>query len=511
MTRARRAAVFLLSLLFAAGLAAWCLWVPRRPEGLFRAIPRGATVLVHTRDLASQWATLAANPLARVALGGAGMSAADLDQSLTNREFAAWMERLAGGEIAAAYVPQFVPGGGAGWVFASWLGADSRRLRWTLDFVKVPGIRKMIDYRGHAVWTYRPRGWRSPETISLSLTDGMLVGCIADRTTAMLSVLDTYDGQPHAPGLDAAAVRSPFPPGTLGGWVRPDTPRGGEFAFSAVIAASNRLAVTLDTPWTWPATNAAAGGEPPVAFPDDLNGWVVADKSLLFSWLAPRATNGVWPQVLAFLDAQTGPRVGVGLLSEPCSGRFQGMKVPTLFLAAVPTDAAALPDAIRRELDAINVSNKAGLVLHPFPPPAPPVVAVESVMDTPYAKFAVDDLIAWQPDDRAYVFATNLRGLTNALVRAGASAWGRAPSSPDPLYGFFNLRDGGKAIRVALAAWEVKLAFDDPDGTAARRQTIDEIKAWIDVLAGMEQVTFSAPSAREVRLELEFGPARRAE
>ncbi len=500
MRMLRRISFWALALLFAAGTIFWSLYIPHRPLDLYRAIPAQATFVSAHHNLAGRWGDLATNPVTRSLLLSLGFDEDDLDSAADGADAGPWLKRLAGQETLFAYVPRLGPAGETAWVFASWLGSGSQRLRWMLYWSKGKGIKHAFDRAGHHIWMVDPRVSKSADVISFAFVEGMVIGTISKRAATTASVLDCFDGTYPSFFRTRNPDLMPLPD--------TNTPDRGWFTWrekSGIYSAPrgffdihhlgpNSINADVELPWT--KGELAKDAEPAVAH-DDLEAcWkdgpvaVAFLRSGLLQRLAGDSRMTLPRETLGLATDVGAGEIALAAMAGDLSGRFKGIKMPTI-LAAVPVEGDAAPETnVVARMDALNAMNRWGLVPQELVVGSQRVYAVESTADTPYARSPKDELLAYTVSGSWLVFASNVEGLTNLLARpapAGAREW-NVQNGGDDASLWLDLDDGAKAFRVAITAYALKLAAEDAEKSQPMRQRLNEAKAWIDAIAPMKSL-----------------------
>lgn len=490
-----RAFVFwLLALVFTAWSLLWLFYVPRQPAWLHRAIPASANLVSAHSNFSARWDAWAAHPLVLELLEKKGVARADVARLGQDPDFRRLLRQLASDELLLAYVPVMRSTGEPAWVFASWLGGHSQRVRWMLKSLRRAELKSAASRNGWRVWVWTPKELNG-QRVTFSLVEGMLVGCVASETLGIDDILAGIDG--HAvtladrPWLQLAG--RPGPPDR--GWYR--DARGALFPFHFELQARG-VRARVETPWTVPAASAPAGtGE--LA---RLNGFAqlistqavaaaVVDRSWVQAWLTQQMTNAIGGELAALLDSGNQGPVGLALLAGDYSGRFMAVRLPTL-VAGLAGSPVGQNRFVLAALDRLNAATRWGLVAAPVMVAAAPAFAIEATGESVYARLSREENIAYTPTPDGLVFASNLATLERLLIERGAAA----PST----HGFsavlagvqrgsaraglwFDAAEGANVARLGVTAWSLKLLLEDPPGSQQARQRLNNFKAWMDALA----------------------------
>jgi hypothetical protein len=512
--RPRSAIFWTLLAVFVAASLVWLFVVPYSPERLYKAIPAQATVVSAHHNVAGRWDDLRGNPIMLSFLHTFGVKPEEVQEVAADPAFRKWLDALASDEVVVAYVPSLGVTGDPCWVIASWIGGRSQRLRWLLRTQDgfEPAWRRV-----HAVWTLRPKGWHSDMRIRFTLAEGMAIACISADPAAIDEVLACHDG--YAPSLfQRPQLTLPAAAGGAldRGWFRmagqegPYSASRGSYAFTELRTNRVQGLVRLPYKLAKPEAQGAPIGEVEEIWGRRPVGWISVDRSVALWWFA-RLWKFPWATAGAELLARDieGP-VALALFADPYSGRLKGLKLPTLMAAGAATNGPAAMSALRARLDVLNSRYRWGLVPRELAREPRPVYAIEGTGRSLYAALAPNEQIGYTAGSNWLMLASNVEGLTNVLADAarGASASRvMADGEPASLRGWFNLEDGGKALRVALTAYAFKLGMEDSRGSQATRQRLNEAKAWIDALAPLGELTFTVQPEGELS-KIEFAAGR---
>lgn len=488
---------------FAVGSAWWTVHVPYAPHRLYGAIPAGATMLSAHHNPAGRWDTLARNPLVLGVAEALGVDTVAWEELGRDKGSRALLDMLASDEVVFAYVPEMRHTGEPAWVFASWLGGESQRLRWMLGGLQSPDLRRAASRNGWPVWVWTPRGVRSDERITFALVEGLLIGCIAPETLGIEEIIGCYDG--HAVSLADRPGPELAPAAEFAdrGWFRVQGPgrRAPEPLTYALALSTGGLRGKVLAPFA-PATTGPASGP---GGADDLAGLVgdlplacaVMDRSLSRVWLDRVFTNALSREVSDLLHGDAPGTVTLGVLGGPYSGRFMAVRLPTLVAGVTLNDPDRAVAGMNAAFDRLNAVTKWGLVPQLVLVGTQRVYAIEGTGKSAYASLETGERIAYTALGRSLVAGSNLEILSRLLrERAGAPRPGsrlqdgvqRMRDGNALAYLWFDLAEGGKVLRLAITAWSLKLLVEDAARTQVLRERLNLAKAWIDALAPFHQL-----------------------
>lgn len=515
----RRALVFWpLALAFTAACLAWLWYVPYQPALLHKAVPASADILGAHYNLQGRWDAVAGHPLVRRLLDSLGVDRSGLDQLGRDPAFRRLLKLAASDEVLIAHVPRMRSTGEPAWVFAAWLGGHSQRARWMLKSLTHPELKRAATRNGWLVWVWAPRELKG-KRVTFALVEGMLVGCVAEETLGIDDLLAGVDG--HAvtladrPWLYVAGARAE---GELDrGWYR--DARGALFPFRFELTPAGGLRARVETPWDLPPP--AGGGV--TGSTGRLSGFsqlvgnravavAAVDRTWLRQGLMMGWTNIVGREVAGLVAGDSEGPVGLALLGGEYSGRFMAVRLPTLVVGAAGSPVTQTRYVLGA-LDRINAVTRWGLVAAPVMVESIPAFAIEATGDSVYARLDRDEILAYTPTVDGLVFASNLATLER-LLKERASAGGKAglpeldlgPAGTTRGQLWFDAAEGAKVVRLGVTAWSLKLLLEDPQGSQATRQRLNEFKAWMDLLVPLGYVRLDVEDKQgRVVLNLQTG------
>jgi len=497
--------------------------VPYEPGRMYRALPAGVTVLSGHHNLAGRWEQVVANPLLLSVATALGADPLDWEEWKNDETVQSLLDILATHELLLGYAPELHGSGEPGWVFSAWLGGDSQRMRWLLKSLKIPELRRAASRNGWPVWVWTPRGLKSDQRITISVIEGMVVGCIASGTLGIDHVLACADG--NAASLEARpSLWLPEPTEYADrGWVRlqqlgrrePDPlhyalrllPGGGvEGALRLPFAPTVTGSVSSAQ-----ATEDMAGlvGDLPIAC-------AVLDRSLGRVWLDQVFTNALAREVRGLLGGESPGTVTLGVLGGGYSGRFMAVRLPTVLGGVTVADPARAVADMGGVLDRLNAVTRWGLVPQLTLVGTQRVYAVEGTGRTVYAKLETRERLAYTALGGSLVVGSNLETLSKLLAEQqaqGTRAGGRLGDGVRHMrerqalaYVWFDLLEGGKVARLAITAWSLKLLVEDAAKSQPMRERLNVAKAWLDALAPFGQLhVWARPTADATEIEFKVG------
>lgn len=460
MKRSRRA-VWIAAGLFTALCVGWLCYVPYLPDRVLAPIPAQASWVSLHRDPAERWDQVASNPVVANLLRGAGMDT-PLPEELSARLF-----RLAGREVAVAYLPHLPPDGGSGWVVVSWIGARSHWLRWGLTLRPPDELEPRVWNASRPYWTVRHRGatGQRPQ-FSFALEEGLLIGCFSARPESMAMLLACFDGTAGSWLSLGDAHTAPL--------LRSASPDRAMFRSST--GPMNRLEIqnlsetriSLRMVWAGvPAGLAAAAGAEPDAmaarwFGDLPAGVAAVSAPALYAWAGAAGGAGLAEAASSLLsDPGMGTSVVAALFGGEFSGRLHGLRVPSATASIVIGDEVAAQRAAAVML--IRAGEALGIPLVPEPVPIDGVrvFGVGAPGHPGYGDLPPEERAAYAVVDGCLLVSSHLEPLMRLLQRRH---WNPPPTSPIPPEGLWTtlhplapasfscrLRETGQSLRNGLA------------------------------------------------------------
>ena len=511
----RRTPWFWLLVLASVALAIWwILTVPYAPRHMYRAIPAHSIFISAHRDLAGRWDSFSKNPLTLSLFSSLGIPSAELQDFGKDPQSSYWLKRLASRHVVLAYVPKLGDIGKPVWVFASWLGGDSQRLRWSLLLQRTPEFIPLKSYRGRFCWVVKDSPVLSDELLIITFVEGMLVGCLSRDLSAIHEVLDTYDGI-----LPALADRTDFPSSGLWcvdpqaadrGWVNlaglnpkafPE-PGALSYEFTALTPSSvvgqacgGDLFHFSQTATTKVKTSGLENllGNLPLAI-----GLIQSQMALP---LMEERNSPAWLRIFGeVIRDQKAESIMMAVLGDEFSGRIKGIKVPAIIVGIPVDNSTNTLGWMKQALDRLNAKYRWGLIPREVDANGSAMFAIENTASDFYSTLTLEEKPAYTICGEWLVLSSSLGSLSSLVARfhqmpADArrqeTGWkGDLNSVSTPCFARIDLARGGKTLRLALTTYGLKLLLEDAKGTLDLRQRLNEVKAWIDSLAPLQTGRF---------------------
>lgn len=522
MKRAAARWLFWLLLLAYIGVSIWwTLIIPRDTDQLLRAIPGQAMAVTMHDRLADRWLEVSAHPVAASLASVFGVEPDAWEATRRDPGLAYILDLVGRDQLVMAYVPYLDYQREPSWVMASWVGGRSHRLRWMLPYLKIPGLERTGQMGGWPVWTYRWTTDGVAHQITLALVEGMILGCQARNPLAMEMIIEAYNGtfpsirrRADLRDVNERLLRSRHPDRL---WYKSMNPRGN---------------ATLDDPWMFELdlrSNTTVAGTARLTSPMGLDTIPpeVEIAELFDLWRAhPIAysvlsadlfdtdvldTNTVTGRLITdVVEAAGGEALAWGLFGGDFSGRYKGIKVPTIMAGVAMDEARDAGELARALADRWNARDRWGLVVVEEKAGEHAVYRFEGTSGSLYAGLSASEQVAMTRTGSWLVVSSNAKGLIELLSRPDAG--GEALMATDPAgdqWGYLgmDLVRGGETLRLALSAYSLKLLFEDAEGSRATRQQLNEAKAWLDVLARLQYLRLSGRrTAAFIEVDFQTGP-----
>lgn len=500
------------AVLFAGLTIWWTLHVPYAPEQIWKTIPAEAVFVSEHRNLAERWDDFSHNPFTRSLLTTVGLTPAALQDISRDPESRKWLEALTAKDSVLAFVPALGAYREPAWVFASWLGGRSQRLRWSLAWQRDGGFKRGLAHHGRTYWVVEDLEIDGEHKLTIAFVEGMLVGCLSRHPEAILEVLDTYDGlMPSVADVRNLSARGPWctdPVAPDRGWFDPaslERPRPVEsklVAYEFSELSPDTLAGQLcgAAPFSFAQSTTArlkadgleeVLGELPQAV-------VIAHAAMLLPALEGEK-NPFWVRQCAeLLRGQKSSTVMMAVLGDEYSGRFHGIRVPTLLIGIPVEQPASVLEWIPKAFDRLNARYRWGLISRELAAGEQRFFVVEGTVSSNSAALTLDERPAYAVVGKWLLFSSNLDALRklaayadHAVGEAVTPAWAQSMNeTPAPAYGWIDLARGGKNLRLAVTTYSLKLLLEDPRGTYRVRQQLNDAKAWIDALMPLRVCRF---------------------
>lgn len=495
---------------FIGGSIWWILHVPRNPQALLRAIPGQAMLVSYHEKLASRWDQIHNHPLVMMMVGATGGDVDEWQALQDDPGFSYFLNLLGKHELALGYVPYLNFGQQGAWVFASWIGGESQRLRWTASSADIPGLESQGTVASWPVWTWTMETDAGAQKLTLALVEGMLVGTTAADPQAMHYVLDAYNGnfpsvarRPNLSKWNERLFTSVYPDRAWykvqSGWDEP------VYWFGACdLAGTNQVRGQIITAAPAPYGSLPADidlrdlmalwGNKPIA--------TTVFNSALVSEALGADTNMVTANMVMDVLRESGAgAVVAGLFGGPYSGTLKVINVPTLMVALPMRPGLQASTLVNLITDQWNARYRVGLVPVDAELDDRRVWRMEGTAGGLYGALSAGEQIAVTEAGSWIVIASNYDALA-AVIRdaatgpSGELAWVQRMNdvAGQGAIGYlgFDLARGAEVIDMSIKAYAGKLAFEDFSGSKKTRRQLNEARAWLDTLARLNRLQIFA-------------------
>ena len=408
-----------------AGLTLWWMfYVPYDPDKVYRAIPASVDYVSIHRDLSGRWETLTTNPISLSLLQSAGVDLDELAKLTHDPTFQPMLKKLAGDLMMLAYMPPTSYSRESAWLFGSWLGGGSQRLRWMLSLGIVPGYEKRVTASGRPYWVAQDSGLEEGLELSIAIEEGVLVGCISKDPGNIEQAVGAFEGS--IPSLASIATSvfntASARASTDVGWVRmPDLDMRPGTADAYLTyelvddkAGGVRGRLMFSEPWLPEHTmkNAFAVEGLTAVLGDLPFGVLVIHPDLL------QVGGSVWGGLLGELIKEQGASpTCLALLGGDYSSRFQLFKIPSLCVVSRIKDKQETVEGVAQLLDRVNAVYRLGLIQSQEFAGTHEIFIVEGTTGDLYSKLGRDQSCAYTVLDEWLLVASSKSVLQRLLLR----------------------------------------------------------------------------------------------
>lgn len=495
-------------ILFAAATAGvwWLLYVPYRPDRVLSAIPADATFVSVQKDLAGQLETLARNPVILSALRSGGIQEGDIAGFTTNQALKTWAVRLASDQSVLAYVPSMGVQHKPAIVFASWIGNQSRLLRWQAAWIKSREFIPVALNEGRStVWRIKTDLEKSDLFLSAALSEGLILGCLSSDPIAVNCLLETAEGVPGR--LSLAKTEKPARAKALisetqpqWGWfevngslvayhlILDKGPLRLDFAGHQSLPASRPLLANkgLKTANNFTSTTSDFATILPLSWLQGITSnessslWIQALRQLA-------GTNGVDPEALAFLallDQNHNGRLR-GPLGSSLGALIKGVKTPTLLIGMQLGSASEANARVQTVIGELNSRYDYTLKTAPWEAAGDTgITLIEELRKNFYGSFEPGERVAYAMADDWFILASNAQVLKQLLESTPNVAPPVIESSGANPSAITHLQLDSLSQTVKTMAGVLKLAalFNTSQEVVQARDSLNQAGTWANVL-----------------------------
>lgn len=495
MKRYRRGLAFVFSVL----LVGWILYERPQPAKLLRVFP-SRTVMISAHDAVLERLPAAIeNPLVQGILASMDTTPEELRLILDDPQLSGLLKFLLSDQLFCGYVPQVGSYGSGAWILLDSLGSKTVLARILIQWLDIPGVSVVEQYEGYTIYAVSDEKRR--EMARFAIVECGIIMAISRDAYTIKNALNGYLGLTRPLISEDAAMQL--------------TGRDGVDAPDRIWLAAGMCFPS--TPTLWGLSGVTAERLQGVAL-TPLYLKVNLDKEPSPAWIprlmsaAPHAYAVIPPDVLFdMLDYYLGQGtmavlrplvnylsgwVSLALYGEEHSGRYLRMKLPVLVAGASIKNRSAVLDRIQRYIDSLNACYQWGLIMSRSGHVAGmDLYAISGITENQYGGRPSEELLGLALSGDALLISSNLESLRKILSESEKTPGEPVPPAlTDRMNGasvgglWFDLQRGGKALRLALTGYSLALLMEDPSATLAKRQQVNEIKAWIDALAPLEKL-----------------------
>jgi len=520
----RRWWFWLLLAVYAAGSIWWTFSVPHAPEQLLRAIPGHATLVSWHDQLAPRWTNIYDHPVVLSAVAAMQGDTNEWEVLQSDPGFKTTLQLIGKNELVLAHVPYMGIYNEDAWVFAGWIGGQSQRLRWSERFLNIPGLRRMEDVGGWPVWSWHMSSESGSFRITLALVEGMIVGTTARDPMAIEVVIDSYNGLFPSVAFrrdlidwNELLMTSVFPDRF---WFKSDAVPGIDRAFTELeIKDASRMSASVRffPPSELPVLPESLMMEELAAlWGDDALAASSFGTDVVINALRENEPTVATAMINEIIATSRADAVALGVFGGEVSGRFKGIKVPTVMAALQRTEGGDTAEWLGQVVDRWNARSQWGLVSVPVLVGTTTLWRIEGTSGGLYGSMGTNEQVALMEAGDWLVISSNLKGLVFLASRAQGVTVAQRPLWAERLedavsdgaggYLGVDLVRGYETLRLAITAYSLKLLFEDASGSRALRQQLNETKAWLETLARLEHLDlYVSPADPYIKVDIQTG------
>jgi len=532
MTRILRRIVFWsLLAVFIASSVFWIFYVPYDSRAVLRAIPSNAAYVSVHENLAGRWNDVSASPLLRSLAWGAGISATNLDATLADRETIKWIDKLAGRQVAIAYLPSLGDTHCEGWLFSAWIGGFSQRLRWYASLGWVEELKQSGSYAKQRLWSMRLPGMRGNMKISVAISEGVIMGCVSQIPQGVRFMIESFDGlkpDSMAAAGAQAADSSLFWKGTASdrGWVNYEgvppfcfelpVLRGSNAQGRIVIPAGMSSNSALLSVTQFQDLGQFLGDTPEIICLSRLGN----ARRILAMPEIPAEARSVADMVMKDLGGKHDGNMFVCMFGGKYRGRMKsllpgglgdeigGIPVPSVMVGLEMSNTNQAYDVVSATLDRLNSEYKLGLIPRPVVVGNETVISFEGTSQNKYSTFRSEERVCYFAFHRWLILSSNLDSLSKIVARfqreeaakeAASARWMKRLADDERTAVFFwtDMAAAGTTIRDALALGKISLGFNQSPQVRKSRKMLSFAMDWFDLLRQLGPCSISVEPGRE--------------
>lgn len=520
MNTSRRPAFWLILITVLIAGIWWIFHVPYRPERIFEAIPASASVVSVHENLAGELDAVLTNALLRRAVKAAGVGDAAVDKLKSNKLARKWTATLVGEKTVIAYVPSLGVEQKPALVAASWIGRESRLLRWQLAWFKMRDLTPVYLNDGNlTIWMSRAKFGKTHLRLSLALSEGLVLACISEDPIGVRTLLEAAENYPYRHTIASRGV-----PAMVQGLIT-GTPRhwGWFDANSKPVAfelamKSESISLEMHGIESLPATTGITNGVGAARGLDFIRGRSDLAVLMPLSWVGafiPRDPSLVLlDTVREFVTTDTAPPDAlafVALLDQKHYGRVRGpmnktmkallskgVKVPTLLIGMQIQSDAEADKRINQMLARLNSQYGMDLVAGPFDRESGlRMTSIGDARKSFYGSFEADERVAYAARGNWFIIASNgsiLKMLLSQESSEGNSEWPGASDATSDAMAWAHFDGIGQTIKNGIALAKLGTMLDSSEKEESRRAMLDQAGWMTAVLTELHRAELTMKS-----------------
>ncbi|MEI8140627.1 MAG: hypothetical protein WCI03_12260 [bacterium] len=498
----------------------WIFYVPYRPDRVFDAIPAGTSWVSVHQNLAGDWDALVNNPLLSRVFKAAETNEGAMAALRTNEVARKWITKLTSAQTVVAYSPAMGSMQKPALIAASWIGTQSRLLRWQMAWIKTRELTPVyLDNGNLTIWMSHEKIGKSNMRLSLALSEGLILACVSEDPIGVRTLLESAEHYPYRHTVSESG-RPALVETMLG---------GSPHHWGWFEASQNPLAFQLDIkPETLSLEMSGTGKLPPALNLKEAEGtgnalnligktsdfaallplsWAsefipAEPSSLLLKTLRELAdTTGTPTNALAFvalLDQNHNGRIR-GPINKNLRGLIKGVKAPTLLLGMQIQSDAEADKRINQALTKLNSQFGMELTAGPFEPESG--LRITSILDSQksfYSAFEPEERVVYVVRGNWLIIASNgaiLKRLLTEQNSEGRNDWKLDPAALPAASAWANLNGMGQTLKNATGVAKLATMLDSSNGSQEIRDKLDQAGTAAAVLRELGQANLSVNSA----------------
>lgn len=504
----RRNRLVLLLLLPFLLFVAWLFVLPCSKTRLMAYIPVNATVVTAHENLSARWQKIVSNPVVVMSATSLGAAPESVAKLASNDSLNKLMKLFAARKTVLAYVPFYETTGRPAVILSTEAGPAGLLLGFGLLKTVSSKFESIRLESGTAAWIWEDNG----KYLSLTMEDGVLLGCYSDDPAGVGALLQLPRGQSvkwSTAGLDSDGLK--YRAVDSGWWL---------YGFDKILGQPQWMNFQLGyegTRWMSKITlprdkergECLALNKSSLEFLDEVPG-DSADIIMALPLHCIGAMGGHincprWLKPLLHFATSTGTSDGtfsVSVLSEKFRGRILGIRSPTLITQFQCADETRIEGALQKAVDSINAEFRTGIIRSPVVTNGLDGFIFSGALDGMLADLKLSERPALAATRGWVLLSSNLEGLGAMAKRSNGGAGEKMPrwhkALADGQIGFFyaDLTSASRVLREAIALYQISLlAQKSPDPEMAALLTWS--REWFSAAGSHGEIIASIESSEE--------------